>query len=135
MNIKAFLKRFGTDIAGYVCLVLVLLLGPLPGPGGVPLLLAGLGLLSIHNSWARRLLTYVKKHSQSLRVILFPENKSIQIMWDAAASVLFITSLAVVLVGNSWFIRAISTSICTLSVLILLNNRSRIDALISKMKR
>ncbi len=48
-------KRIGIDAAGYVLILLGIAFSPLPGPGGLPLVLAGLGLLSIHNEWARRL--------------------------------------------------------------------------------
>jgi len=40
-------KRIATDAAGYGLILLSLAVGWLPGPGGIPLLVAGLGLLSI----------------------------------------------------------------------------------------
>ena len=135
MTTRSFLRRFGTDIAGYTCLLLVVLLGPLPGPGGIPLLLAGLGLLSIHNSWARRLLEYVKRHSESFRALLFPQRPIIELMWDIVGSVLFISSILLVVFGNGWLIRSLTLSLGALAVVVLLNNRSRIRNLTIKIKR
>lgn len=56
------LKRILTDTAGYLLIVAGIALGWLPGPGGLPLVLAGLGLLSINNDWARRLRDYIVKN-------------------------------------------------------------------------
>lgn len=77
-------RRIATDAAGYGCLVLVPFVGWLPGPGGIPLILTGLGLLSIYNPWAKRMLHYVRERSDSLRDVMFPDKKIIQWTWDFA---------------------------------------------------
>ena len=49
------LKRYALDAAGYLLILLALAIGWLPGPGGIPLVLIGLYLLSLNNPWAQRL--------------------------------------------------------------------------------
>lgn len=48
-------------VGGFALLAAGGLLMVLPGPG-IPLVLAGLGLLSLEFEWARRLRTYVMRH-------------------------------------------------------------------------
>jgi hypothetical protein len=49
-------KRVAIDIAGFGLMILAFLTGWLPGPGGIPLFLVGLGILSLNYEWAERLL-------------------------------------------------------------------------------
>ena len=130
-----FFKRFGTDIAGYLCLILVIPVGWLPGPGGIPLLIAGLSLLSIHNAWAKRLLDYVKRHSDSLRTVLFPKNNTIEWCWDIAMICLFVGSFSIGLLANAWLIQGASIAFAAVSTTAFLFNRSRIDLLTKKVQK
>ena len=131
---KRFFKRFGTDIAGYTCLLLVPFVGWLPGPGGIPLIIAGLGLLSVHNPWAKRLLDYVKIHSQNFRSIVFPNNKSIQIAWDIAALLHFSGSILLASFNDVWYIRGMATGIGVVASTAFMFNRNRLQRLQNKFK-
>jgi len=135
LKVKQFIKRFGTDIAGYTCLLLVLPIGLLPGPGGIPLLVAGLGLLSIHNIWAKGMLDYVKKHSQSLRTIFFPRKRAIEWFWDLSAIALFVSACIISIYADYWFFKAMGTGMGAVSTTIALFNRGRLDSLQRRFKR
>ncbi|MBC7546589.1 hypothetical protein H7171_02470 [Candidatus Saccharibacteria bacterium] len=93
-RIKKHTKRIATDFAGYLLILLGAALGWLPGPGGIPLVLAGLGLLSINNEWAARLRHYLAKNSERLIKIAFPDHKIIQLVYDVVATVLLIVGIA-----------------------------------------
>lgn len=134
MTFIRFMKRFGRDIAGYTLLVLALPIGLLPGPGGIPVLFAGLGLLAKHNLWARKLLLYAEKHSQSFRNIFFPKNKSIQRLWDAISVILFCIALLLALLTSGWVSRILPTSFACIGILVFLCNRSRLDSLLKQVK-
>lgn len=134
-GLQRFLKRYGTDIAGYICLLLVLPIGALPGPGGIPLLIAGLGLLSVHNAWARNLLDYVKKHSDSLRGIFFPKNKNTELMWDILAISLFVSAFVISIMSDYWIFRGLAVGIGAVSTTLFMFNRSRLDRLREKFKK
>ena len=134
MKFRKFVKRFGRDIAGYTLLVLALPIGALPGPGGIPVFFAGLGLLARHNPWARTFLGYAEKHSESFRKILFPKNKLIQRLWDVASVVLFGIALVVAFSTDGWISRVLPTSIACISIVVFLSNRSRLDTLLKQVK-
>ena len=90
-------RRIRNDGLGWLCLVSAFLVGWIPGPGGLPLIHAGLNLLSIDNNWARRLKLYIIRHGQSLLDILFPDSWRWQVFWD-----LFVAATSLV---GIWLLR------------------------------
>ena len=78
------------DMAGYGLILLGLALGWLPGPGGIPLIVAGLGLLSINNAWADRLRKYLLDHGGKLVTRIFPANPLVQWLYDGLVALLLI---------------------------------------------
>ena len=132
---KKFFHRFGTDIAGYMCLLLVIPIGWLPGPGGIPLLIAGLSLLSVHNAWAKKLLDYVKKHSDSLRGIFFPQKKNIEIAWDMFAATVFLGAFLVSINGETTVIKILGTAMGACATTIFMFNRRRLERLQHMFRR
>ncbi len=83
-------KRILTDIAGYLLILLGISIGWLPGPGGIPAVLAGLSLLSINNLWARRLRDHLLAHGGRVVEILFPKHRPIQILYDLIVILLLV---------------------------------------------
>lgn len=77
-NGNSLAKVIATDAAGIACLMLVPFLGPLPGPGGIPLILAGFGLLAANHDWADDAIHYVKKNSENLLKTFFPNRPLIK---------------------------------------------------------
>lgn len=88
--LKRHAKRVATDAAGYLLIVAAILTGWLPGPGGIPLALAGLGLLSINNKWAKDLRDYLLKHGGKVVQYLFPQNKLVQWLYDILVILLLV---------------------------------------------
>ena len=81
-RIKRHLKIWGTNLLGVLCLILVPIIGPLPGPGGLLLISAGLRLLAVNNRWAESLYGWVQKNLTSLSDLIFIETKAWQRAWD-----------------------------------------------------
>jgi uncharacterized protein (TIGR02611 family) len=54
-------KRWTIILVGGLIAIIGLVLMPLPGPGGTPVTLAGLAILSSEVPWARRLLERLKQ--------------------------------------------------------------------------
>lgn len=123
------LKRIGTDVAGYGLILLGIASGWLPGPGGIPLVLAGLGLLSIHNEWARRLREWLVKNSNKAVDKLFPDNRLVQFLYDAA--VVLLLALVGVLIWRHSAIWQISLAIFVFIIALLIAgfNRNRLHHL------
>ena len=71
-----------SDVLGILLLLLVPVIGPFPGPGGIPLLRAALAFLAINNIWARKLEIYIDRRVEKLSDLLFWDNKKCQWAWD-----------------------------------------------------
>lgn len=124
-----------TDIAGVFLLILVPIIGPLPGPGGIPLLLTGLGLLSINHERPQRWLHYARKHSKSVRDIVFPDITWVKWSWDAAAFLLLVGGTWLNFAAENWFWKGISIGVMASSTTLFMLNRDRIAWLDNKIRR
>jgi hypothetical protein len=122
-------KVIATDFAGIVFILLVPFLGPLPGPGGIPLLLAGFGLLAINHDWADDVIQYIKKHSVSLRAILFPAKAWVELIWDLSAFVLLTLGIWLNVTETSLLVTGLSITAMAVASTILMMNRDRIARL------
>jgi hypothetical protein len=123
--IRRHLKRFLTDLAGYLLILLGVAFGWVPGPGGIPLVIAGLGLLSINNEWAARLRTYLLKHGGSLVKRLFPAHPYVQWLYDIIC--LGLLALVTVLIWQHspfWKV-SLAVALFFLAVFIAAMNRDR----------
>lgn len=127
------LKRYGKiilfDSLAVLCFIGVILFGWLPGPGGIPLFLAGLALLAVNHDWAERWLETAKHKGKSFKKILFPDNPWVRHAYDvisvlltAGATYLFFTTTNKLLAGAS-------IAIVCFSVFVFLVNRDRLDKL------
>lgn len=128
-------KRILTDMAGYGCLVAAPLIGWLPGPGGIPLILTGLGLLSINNPWAKRLLHYVRERSQSLSALVFPKKPIFQWSWDIFVVGLLTTGTLISVYSDNNFVRASSVAFYATATTLFLLNRQRLQWLDNKLRK
>jgi len=122
---KKYAKRVGIDAAGYGLIILGLALGWLPGPGGIPLILGGLGLLSIHNRWARRILQYIKINGLKFMQYIFPENPWIKALHDIAAVCLVIFAVVILQAKITYVTVAIAIALVALGIVDFLYNRKR----------
>ncbi len=129
------LRHFIFDIIGIALILISPLLGWLPGPGGIPLLLAGLGFLSIHHDWAKKLIKYIRNNGLKISEKIFIEHPALQALYD----MLSFTFLA----GGIYLLLRYTKSI-TLSLAIFclftgatlfLGNRKRLELFIEKMKK
>jgi hypothetical protein len=91
--LKRNAKRIGIDVAGYLLLLAAAATGWLPGPGGIPLALAGLGLLSINNKWANDLREYLLQNGGKVVEILFPRKAWVEWLYDFVVVILFIVCI------------------------------------------
>jgi hypothetical protein len=122
---RPVLKRLAVDIAGFGLIIAAILTGWLPGPGGIPLFLAGLSILAINYEWARRLQSSVKEKGLTLLDKIFPDNTNIQLAYDAV-TFLFAASAILLLRHGRW---QLAVGIGGLAVAIAFLNRSRLQRL------
>jgi hypothetical protein len=103
--LKRQIKRIVFDIAGFGLIILGLSIGWLPGPGGIPLVLAGLGILSIHNYWAKSILDYSKKNGlKFVEIIYSGKPLNTRLHWFLEVALLVIAALLLYKFYNSWVV-------------------------------
>jgi len=127
-------KRIAVDGAGYLLILAAALTGWLPGPGGIPLLIAGLGLLSINNAWAKSLRIFVLKHGGKLVEILFPRWTWLEWGYDIVAFLLFLVTLLLELRHATLWQMSLGASAFFIALFIALTNRDRLNRLRNKLK-
>jgi hypothetical protein len=131
---KKYLKRFGTDVAGYGLIVLGIATGWLPGPGGIPLILAGLGLLSIHNEWAQKIVDVLKEQGSKFMGYAFPNNKRAQFAHDVLVILLIGAAAYIYLSFSGIYSIGIPIALTALAIVDFLYNRNRLRYFKRKQK-
>ena len=134
-NNNSLFKVIITDMAGVGCLLMVPFLGPLPGPGGIPLIIAGFGFLAVNHDWADNAVVYIRKHSDNLRRIVFPDKTLIKWAWDIFVVLLFSLGLYFNLSAEWWLLKGMSIGIMAGASTILLLNRNRLEWLDKALRR
>lgn len=128
-------KHLVFDILGVLLIVISPLLGWLPGPGGIPLFLAGLGMLSVHHDWAKKLIEYVKQNGLKLNEQIFRKHPFLEALYDIVSVLLFIGGFYLI----TSYTRNITLSIaivCIFTALTLfLGNRKRLARFKAKLQK
>ncbi len=119
-------KRIGIDILGVLLIICAGLFGWLPGPGGVPLLLAGLGLLAVNHEWARRLLVTVKENGLKVASVIFKDHPALVITYDVLAIILVVGGSILFGIANGSLIRGLLIAVIFLGLSLFFGNRNRI---------
>jgi hypothetical protein len=127
-------KVLATDTLGVLLLLLVPFLGPLPGPGGIPLLIAGFGLLAVNHDWADNVIIYVKRHSQSLRDVVFPDVTWVKWSWDFVSVLLLTGGTYMNFVVEHWLLKGLSIGIMASATTVFMLNRNRISWLEKQLR-
>ena len=115
-----------TDLAGIGLIILAILTGWIPGPGGIPLFVAGLGLLAINHAWARRLLQRFKAHGLKLAELFFREHPILMAVYDFVA-LLLVTAGIIAIINVQGFFKASAIILITLGLGLFLGNRKRLQ--------
>ena len=127
------LKVILLDIVGILLIILAGLTGWLPGPGGIPLLIAGLAVLSINHKWAKRWLVAVKENGLKISDKFFSASPRMSLLIDvigivflalAVYIVFFITQNNIAKTAGVWLV--------IVSLVLLLGNRGRIKKIKKK---
>jgi hypothetical protein len=133
-NEYGFLKRISIDIAGFGLIFLGLLTGWLPGPGGIPLTLAGLALLALNYEWAENILKNFDKKRIELTKKYLQADPPVSYIIDILCFIIFGLG-AWLLTQDMLIFRGIGFGMVIFSILTLLSNQQRIDRLIARFKK
>jgi len=125
------LKRYGKiilfDTLAVFCFIGVIAFGWLPGPGGIPLFLAGLGLLAVNHDWAERWLETAKHKGKSFKRILFPDIQWVRYLYDIGSVIIFSGALYLAITTTSRIVLSASIAAAMFSFFVFLINRDRFD--------
>lgn len=132
---RSKIERLGIDIAGYLCIVGAVLTGWLPGPGGIPLLIVGLGLLATNHEWAARLLNYVRHHSKHFVDIVFDGKPAVKWLVDILGIALIALAVYLLIGVTKSVAHTAAISLVAVSLVLLLGNRNRFQQLKKKFTR
>jgi hypothetical protein len=129
------LKVILTDTLGVLLMIGAILFGWLPGPGGIPLFVAGLGLLAVNHEWARKWL-----HNFDQKRLYYTEKflvGSHRMKWtiDIVCVALIALGIAILATPHQLVVRLLGTALVSLSVIVLLSNQKRFDRALKKIKR
>jgi hypothetical protein len=133
--VKEKTKRILTDVAGYFLILAGVATGWIPGPGGIPLVLAGLGLLSIHNKWAMRIRDYLLDNGGKFVQILFPPNKYVQILYDIVVILLLVFVGVLIWMQSAIWQISLAVALFFIALLIAGLNRDRATRIKNSLKK
>lgn len=125
------IKKILIDTAGLLMIIGALLFGWIPGPGGIPLLFGGLGLLSINHSWARKLLVKAKDQGSTLYDIVFPNNQKIHLLYDVGGVIVGSIAIYVITQDTKNLTQSLAIAAVFVSLGLLITNRRRLEKISS----
>ncbi len=124
-RIARFWKIIILDTLGVLLMVTALAIGWLPGPGGIPLFLVGLGLLAINHDWAKRYIDVLQDYADRLGDLIFVSDKRAQAAYDVLGPVLLASGLWLMYQHPRVWITSVGLSLTCLGIVVLLGNRNR----------
>jgi hypothetical protein len=134
-NTHKLLKKIAYDTVGVTLIIGALLLGWLPGPGGIPLLLAGLAVLSVHHDWAKRWLITAKESGLRLGEKIFVDHPVVKFMIDIVGLLLLVASFALISRQSKNIVLAFGVASFFIGMTLILGNRRRLQRMVAKFKQ
>lgn len=121
--------KIAVDILGILLIIASLLFGWLPGPGGMPLFLAGMGLLASNHLWAKQLLNWFKQKGAKLFNIIFNDNPYLIIIYDVLSVCLIVFAGIVINKFSGNLIQGVAIMLIFLGIGLFISNRKRISTI------
>lgn len=128
-------KRLAIDIAGFGLIIIAPFLGWLPGPGGIPIFLAGLGILSLNYDWAENMLKDFEKKRVEFTDRYLVKNKKISWLIDLISIVVIAIGILSLIYTGSLLLRFVSIGLVSLGIIVLISNKRRIDRLVARFRK
>lgn len=120
-------QKIAVDILGVLLIIAAVVFGWLPGVGGIPLFLAGLGLLATNHEWARNLLKEVKVRGTSIMKTVFRDHPVLVVVYDILAIVFLILAGLTLFSADGNLGRGFASVIGFFGFGLLIGNRNRIE--------
>jgi hypothetical protein len=128
-------KRLVIDIGGFGLIIAGVLFGWLPGPGGVPLILAGLGLLSLNYIWAEKLMkNFDKKRIEYTDKLLQADPLTSKLM-DGLSVIILAGGIWLVTTQENVFLKGLGVGLAFSGITVLISNQKRLDRVLKRIKK
>jgi hypothetical protein len=131
---KQRVKTILIDILGFTLILASLLLGWLPGPGGIPLLIIGLSLLANNHEWAERILNKVKVEGVRIFDKLFDGSPRIRLLIDVVTVLIIAGAVLLVNIATRSVIKTAGISLIIAATFMFFSNRRRYHRIWRKVK-
>ena len=132
---RPFYQRIIIDIAGFGLMIISPLLGWLPGPGGIPLFLAGLGLVALNHEWAENLLLDFEKKREQFTSKFLMASPRVSRTIDVVGLVVICAGVYSAATQTHILLRGLSLAITSITLIVLLSNQKRFERLIKLIRR
>lgn len=127
-------QRIAIDVAGFGLMILAVLTGWLPGPGGIPLFLVGLGVLSLNYEWAERLLKNFEKKRKELTDRYLMTSPKVSITIDLLCLAIIAVGIYGIVHSQALWARGLNIGGALLGLVVLLSNQKRFERLAARIK-
>lgn len=122
------------DTLGFLLMLISPLFGWLPGPGGIPIFIAGLGLLAINHEWAKRWLKTIKEKGVNVIDAIFVKHP----VWEAFYDIMTVIFVVVGVQLLNTYTKNITLTIGILLLLtafvLFIGNRKRLKRFMNHVK-
>ena len=128
-------QRVLLDIAGFGLIIVSPFTGVLPGPGGIPVFLAGLGLVALNHEWAENLLkNFEKKREQFTEKVLMASPKISRTI-DVFGLILIAGGIFLAAIQDNIILRGIGIATVSITLILLLSNQKRFERIAKFFKK
>lgn len=128
-------QRIALDIAGFGLIIISPLTGVLPGPGGIPIFLAGLGLVALNHEWAANLLKNFEKKREEFTNKVLMANPKISRSIDAACIAFAALGLFLAIHYHHFLLKGAGFALFSISLLLLFSNQKRFERIIKAVRK
>lgn len=122
------------DILGFACIIGSVLLGWLPGPGGIPLLIIGLSLLANNHEWAEKILAKVKAEGMHWFDKIFDGSTKTRWIVDILTIIVIGGSVLLINIATRSTLKTVGISLIIAASFMFLSNRRRYHTIVRKLK-
>ena len=119
--------RILVDIAGFGLMIIAPFLGWLPGPGGIPLFIAGLALVATNHEWAENLLKQFEEKREYYRDKYLMASPKVSISIDIVCILLLIVGSYIAFTADTVWWRVPGLGLISVTLIIILSNQKRFE--------
>lgn len=132
---RHIIKKIAIDILGFSLMIIAPLIGWLPGPGGIPLFLVGLSLVSLNHEWAENILNDFEKYRVEFTDKVLMSSPKVSLTLDFVFIMVLSVGSYISLTQEPILMRGLGLGFISISLLILLSNQKRFERISKYFKR